>query len=86
MRDLYCQVRIPAIVERVPILLGHTAATVINGLQVNIVKQTSMNAQIIEASVALIKPKVFATILILQNIIVGKEDINAGAKMDSMVC
>ena len=85
MRDLYCQVRIPAIVQRVPILLGHTAATVINGLQVNIVKQTSMNAQI-EASVALIKPKVFATILILQNIIVGKEDMNAGAKMDSMVC
>ena len=85
MRDLYCQVRIPAIVERVPILLGHTAATVINGLQVNIVKETSMNAQI-EASVALILAKVFASILMLQHGIVGKEDMNASAKMDSKVC
>ena len=85
MRDLYCQVHIPAIVDRVPILLGHTAATVINDSQVNIVKQTSMNAQI-KASVTLTLAKVFASISMLQHGIVGKEDISACAKMDSKVC
>ena len=84
VRDFYCQV-FPAIVVRVSILLGHTAATVIKGLQVNVVNETSMNA-IIKASVALILAKVFASISMPQYGIVEREDLNAIATMDSKVC
>ena len=84
MRDFYCQV-FPAIVVRVSILLGHTAATVIKGLQVNVVKQTSMNAKI-KASVVLRLAKVIVSMSMPQHGIADREDLSAFVKMDSRVC